>query len=299
MRRYFSFKNIRDFFRFFGGIFDAWNILKEFKPDVLFLKGGFVSLPVAIAGSVRKIKMVAHESDTVPGIANMITASFANTLCTSFPIEALSMPKTMPKRKNANKKMRWVHTGTPIRSEIFNGDRRKGKDFLGFYNENPILLVLGGSQGAVRVNNLIYENLKQLLWYANIVVLAGEGNAFEEQEGLKVFEYLKGEYPDVLAASDIVLSRAGSNSLFDIAAAEKPNLLIPLPESANNHQQKNAEFFEKKGASKILSSSDPIGSIIHLLQDEGAKKRQQSALKDLVILDGAKRIVQELICCSL
>ena len=243
LRRYFSWKNFTDPFRVLRGMFQARRIMREVKPAAVFSKGGFVSVPVVIAAHGKHIPVVTHESDYTPGLANKINAKFADKICVTFE-DTLSHVGA-----------KGVHTGTPIRPELYEGDKARGLSFLGFDDKKPILLVMGGSLGAAAVNDAVRAALPKLLLSYDIVHLCGKGKVEESlaQPGYRQFEYVNEELPDVFAATDIVVSRAGANAVFEFLALSKPALLIPLPRSASRGDQiLNAGYFARKGFAMVL-----------------------------------------------
>ena len=243
LRRYFSWKNFTDPFRVLRGMFQARRIMREVKPAAVFSKGGFVSVPVVIAAHGKHIPVVTHESDYTPGLANKINAKFADKICVTFE-DTLSHVGA-----------KGVHTGTPIRPELYEGDKERGLSFLGFDDKKPILLVMGGSLGAAAVNDAVRAALPKLLASYDIVHLCGKGKLEESlaQPGYRQFEYVNEELPDVFAATDIVVSRAGANAVFEFLALSKPALLIPLPRSASRGDQiLNAGYFARKGFAMVL-----------------------------------------------
>lgn len=237
LRRYFSLKNLTDPFKVVGGVFQARRIISRVKPDVVFSKGGFVSVPVVIAAK-GKAPIVAHESDYTPGLANKITAKLADKVCVTFEDTLKYVGE------------KGVHTGTPIRPELYRGDRQRGLDFAGFSGERPVLLVMGGSQGAQAINDALRAALPKLTRMFDIIHLCGRGKLDESisEPGYVQYEYISDELPDLFAAADIILSRAGANAIFEFLALAKPALLIPLPLSASRGDQiLNAGYFARKG----------------------------------------------------
>ena len=243
LRRYFSWKNFTDPFRVMRGLFQARRVMREVKPAAVFSKGGFVSVPVVIAAHGKHIPVVTHESDYTPGLANKINAKFADRICVTFE-------DTL-----AHVGAKGVHTGTPIRPELYQGDKERGLAFLGFDDKKPVLLIMGGSLGASVVNDAVREALPKLLISYDIVHLCGKGKVEEQlnQPGYRQFEYVNEALPDVLAATDVVVSRAGANAVFEFLALSKPALLIPLPRSASRGDQiLNAGYFARKGFAMVL-----------------------------------------------
>lgn len=249
LRRYLDIKNLSDPFKVIKGLGDARKLLKKIKPDVVFSKGGFVSVPVVIAAKTRKIPCVLHESDMTPGLANKICIPCATRVCTNFPETMEHLPT-----KKA------VLTGSPIREELFHGSAAKGLSFCGFNNSKPVLLIIGGSLGSVAVNSAVRAVLPELLQDFQIIHLCGKGKTDEALQGTKgyvQFEYISDELNDLMAASDVIISRAGANAICEILALRKPNLLIPLSaEASRGDQILNAASFEKQGYSIVIQEND-------------------------------------------
>lgn len=249
LRRYFDIKNFTDPFRVLAGYFQSRKIIKKFKPDVVFSKGGFVAVPVTFAAKQLRVPVISHESDMTPGLANRLAAPSAVKICCNFP-ETL---KLLPKEKA-------VLTGTPIREELLKGDKERGLKLLGFDETKPVLLVIGGSLGAVHINDQVRAVLDSLLKDFQIVHICGKGNLREdlrEKAGYRQFEYVDKELKDLFAAADIMVSRAGANAISEILALRKPNLLIPLSKEASRGDQiLNAESFKKQGFSAVLFEED-------------------------------------------
>ena len=264
LRRYFDLKNFSDPFRVLKGFSEAKKLLKEQKPDIIFSKGGFVTVPVVIAAKRLKIPAVIHESDMTPGLANKLCLSSATKICCNFPETVDSLPKDKA-----------VLTGTPIRQELMKGDPEAGRAFCGFDSDKPVLMVIGGSLGAASVNENIRKILPKLLQDFQVVHLCGKGKMDESLSGTKgyvQYEYIKKELPDLFALSDIVISRAGANAICEISALRKPNLLIPLSAKASRGDQiLNARSFERQGYSMVLEeeeiTEESLLSAIHTLYD--------------------------------
>lgn len=249
LRRYFDVKNFTDPFKIMKGIVQALKILSKEKPDVIFSKGGFVAVPVVIAASMKKIPVVAHESDMTPGLANKLSAPFCDKLCVTFR-ESLNYVK-------GNK---GVLTGSPIREEILHGDKIKGKKICNFNDGKEILLIMGGSLGSKLINEEIRGILDKLLKKFNLIHICGKGNVDRDlinKNGYKQFEYVSEELPDLMKAADYMISRAGANSIFEFLALKKPTLLIPLSKKASRGDQiLNSKSFEKEGYSLMLQEED-------------------------------------------
>ena len=308
LRRYFDLKNFTDPFRVVGGFLKARSFLKKYRPDVVFSKGGFVSVPVVRAAAALKIPCVIHESDMTPGLANKLCFKAASKVCCNFPETVEKLPKGKA-----------VLTGTPIRGDLFTGSREEGLRLCGFADpaaetaentgaqiacagnapaenatavysaaqgagagitpeENasmesaqkpgagnaskPVLMIMGGSQGALSVNEAVRRHLDELLPDFNIVHLCGAGKYDASKEGIagyKQFEYVKEDLKHLFAAADVIVSRAGANAIFEILALQKPNLLIPLSIGTRGDQILNARSFEAQGFSEVLVESEEEG----------------------------------------
>ena len=264
LRRYFSLQNFTDPFRVLKGFGEANKIIKELKPDVIFSKGGFVSVPVVIAGKRNHVPVIIHESDMTPGLANKISIPSAVKVCCNFP-ETL---KALPEDKA-------VLTGSPIRQELMTGDKEKARSFCGFKETKPVILIVGGSLGAAAVNQAVRKILPQLLKEFQIIHLCGKGKldySLKGLDGYAQFEYIQDELKDLFALSDIVISRAGANAICELLALRKPNLLIPLSASASRGDQiLNARSFERQKFSMVLEeeelTDELLLSSIHKLYD--------------------------------
>ncbi|MCR5304809.1 MAG: undecaprenyldiphospho-muramoylpentapeptide beta-N-acetylglucosaminyltransferase [Lachnospiraceae bacterium] len=285
-RRYFDPRNFSDPFRVFHGMQQARKIIKQIKPDVLFSKGGFVSVPVVRAAASLKVPCVIHESDMTPGLANKLCIPVAQKVCCNFP-ETLSV---MPAGKA-------VLTGTPIRSELFNGSRKRGLELCGFDGQKPIFMVIGGSQGSASVNEAVRGILPQILPGYDVAHIAGEGkmdNLLLTKPGYKQFEYLTDELPHLFAAADIVISRAGANAICELLALRKPNILIPLPTTQSRGDQLlNAASFEKAGYSIVIDEDDLtqkyfLEKIAELWRD---RKKYISRMSQSPIVDSSKKVM--------
>ena len=249
LRRYFSVQNFTDPFRVLKGLGDARKLVKILKPDVIFSKGGFVSVPVVLAGKSCHVPSIIHESDMTPGLANKLSFSAATKICCNFP-ETL---KYLPSDKA-------VLSGSPIRSELFEGDRSRGLHFCGLTSDKPVILIMGGSLGAVAVNEAVRAVLPELLKDFQVIHLCGKGKtdkSLSNMTGYVQYEFIKEELRDLLAAADLIISRAGANAICEILALRKPNILIPLPAAASRGDQiLNAESFQKQGFSYLLPEEE-------------------------------------------
>ncbi len=248
-RRYLDLRNFTDPFRVVKGFSEARKFLKGYQPDVVFSKGGFVSVPVVRAASTLGIPCVIHESDMTPGLANKLCLSSARKVCCNFP-ETL---KLLPEKKA-------VLTGSPIRAELSQGSRLAGLNMCGFSANTPVIMVIGGSLGAASVNKAVREALPRLLEDFQVVHLCGKekvDNLLLNTPGYRQFEYVKAELKDLFAMADLVISRAGANAICELLALKKPNVLIPLPAgSSRGDQLLNAQSFEAQGFSLVIDEDD-------------------------------------------
>ena len=268
LRRYFSLKNFLDPFKVLLGVFQAWRILGKIKPDVVFSKGGFVAFPVVFGAWLRRIPVVAHESDLTPGLANRLSFPFVKKIAVTFE-------DTLKESKE-----KVVVTGTPIRESLFRGNATEGRKLCGFDNEKPCLLVIGGGSGASAINNTVREALPELLKHMNVIHCCGKGkmSVFSldhpssalrapsptRGEGkhsgslgiYKQFEYVNEELPHLYACSDMILSRAGANTVYEILALKKVAIYVPLSLGASRGDQiANARFLASKGLCAVLDES--------------------------------------------
>ncbi len=248
LRRYFSFQNFFDLFKVGVGMIQAFFILLFKRPSVVFSKGGFVAVPVAWAAWLLRIPVVSHESDVTPGLANRLIAPFCLKICYTFPETKKYLPS-----KHAE------HVGTPIRAELFEGSPGAGAKFAGFdpAEKLPTFLVMGGSQGAQRINEALKEILPELLQSSRVIHIHGKGKSINfSHPRYRGYEFVTGELKDLFALADVVISRAGANSIFEFLALKKPMLLIPLEQGSRGDQVINAESFAEKGWARILRERD-------------------------------------------
>ena len=259
LRRYKSWKNLTDPFRVIAGYFQSRKLIRKIKPDIVFSKGGFVSVPVVLAASHKHIPVIIHESDMTPGLANKIALRGATKICCNFP----ETVKLLPADKA-------VLTGTPIRRELLNGSRDAGFAFTGLSDDKPILLMMGGSTGSRAVNAGLRSALPQLLKEFHVIHLCGKGNLDSTlaQPGYIQYEYISDELKDLFAISDIVLSRAGANAICELLSLKKPNILVPLPAAVSRGDQiLNANSFKKQGFSYVLEeeklNADTLMAAVH------------------------------------
>lgn len=244
-RRYRSAKNLSDPFRVLKGLSQAKKLMKQIKPDIVFSKGGFVSVPVVLAAGSKKVPVIIHESDMTPGLANKIAMRKATKICCNFPETIKYLPEGKAEL-----------TGSPIRQELLQGDKEKARKLCGFNSDKPVIMIVGGSTGAVKVNEAVRGILPELLKDFQVVHLCGKGKndpKYDNTPGYVQFEYISEEMRDLFALSDIVISRAGANAICELLALKKPNILIPLSANASRGDQiLNAKSFKEHGYSMVL-----------------------------------------------
>lgn len=285
-RRYFDLKNFTDPFRVNKGFIEATKYLKKNRPDVVFSKGGFVSVPVVRAAALLGIPCIIHESDMTPGLANKLCFRVSKKICCNFPETVKMLPSSKA-----------VLTGTPIRAELFTGDASVGKKFCGFNDDKPVIMITGGSLGAEGVNLAVREALPKLLEKYNIVHLCGKGKldkAYSDTPGYRQFEYIKEEMKDLFAMADVVISRAGANAICEILALRKPNILIPLPsKSSRGDQLLNAKSFEASGYSVVLEQDKLNPSLLLKTVNKVYEKREKyiASMSSAVQQDSIKAIM--------
>lgn len=287
LRRYFDPKNFSDPFKVIKGYYEARKILKRLKPDIVFSKGGFVTVPVVLAAKKYHIPVIIHESDMTPGLANKLALPSATKVCANFP-ETI---KYLPEGKA-------VLTGTPIRRELFSGNKIKGLDFCGFTANKPVILIIGGSTGSRAINEVVRGMLPTLLRDYQVIHLCGKGNLDErltDTAGYVQFEYIKAELSDLFAAADIVISRAGANAICELLALRKPNILIPLPAASSRGDQiLNAESFEHQGYSFVLKEEDlSVSSLLDAINTvTDAKQEYMNAMNQSELNNSIDTIIK-------
>ena len=288
LRRYFSLQNFTDPFRVLKGFGEAKKLIKLLNPDVIFSKGGFVSVPVVMAGKKCKVPTIIHESDMTPGLANKLSIPSATKVCCNFP----ETVKLLPADKA-------VLTGSPIRQELLEGDKEKARSFTGLSPDKPVILIIGGSLGAAAINDAVRSNLPEILKEFQVIHLCGRGKldpTLNNISGYVQYEYIKDELKDLFALTDIVISRAGAHAICELLALHKPNLLIPLSANASRGDQiLNARSFERQGFSLVLEeeniTNETLLSSIHELyanrqqyKDAMAKSQQQNSIDTIIDL---------------
>jgi UDP-N-acetylglucosamine--N-acetylmuramyl-(pentapeptide) pyrophosphoryl-undecaprenol N-acetylglucosamine transferase len=294
--------NGKDFFNFLKGIGEARSVLLLERPDVIFAKGGFVSLPVGVAAKMMKIPIIVHESDVVMGLANRKLSGFAEKVCVSFPTKNY---------EHLVESKKLIETGNPIRDDVMMGDGDNLKKDLGFKNDKKTLLVLGGSQGSRFINDLIIDKIEKILREWQLIWITGDRDIDlisyqvesidkELRQNLRLYGFLTTEMADVYAASDLVISRAGSNVLFELAALRKPVILIPYDESAGSHQLENAKLFSRSGAAYLfrqdnLNSDKLFHQIDYLFSSPDELDSMRAAMTKWSDLGSSEKVANEII----
>lgn len=286
LRRYFDVKNFTDPFRVLKGFAEAKKTLKNIAPDIVFSKGGFVSVPVVRAAASLGIPCIIHESDMTPGLANKLCIPVASKICCNFP-ETFEL---LPKGKA-------VLTGSPIREELAKGSKEAGLNMCDFHNRKPVIMVIGGSLGAASVNMCVRKALPVLLEKYQIVHICGKekiDNLLLNTPGYKQFEYVKEELKDLFAMADIIISRAGANAICELLALKKPNLLIPLSAKASRGDQiLNANSFKNQGFSMVLDEDDLSEDTLIKAVDELFTNRDiyRKAMEESNLTDSISKIM--------
>lgn len=290
LRRYFSLKNIADMVKIPLGCLQACRLIHKINPDIIFSKGGFVSFPVVVGGFINRKKIFMHESDFTSGLANKLSLPFVNTFFTTFP-------ETINGVKQKNK----VRCVGPIMSpRLFNGNREKGAEFAKLSPEKPTIMFIGGSLGAKSLNNAVAQNLEKLLSKYQIIHIAGK-NGFNPElkgNGYTQYEYVDKELKDLMALSDVVISRAGSNAIFELASLNKPMILVPLPNTSSRGEQSlNAHNFKAKGFAEIIKDENVADTEILLPAIEQIFARKEEYIANMQQNPVKTTTVEEL--CSL
>ncbi|MBX8377300.1 undecaprenyldiphospho-muramoylpentapeptide beta-N-acetylglucosaminyltransferase [Staphylococcus aureus] len=268
LRRYISLENAKDVFKVLKGILDARKVLKKEKPDLLFSKGGFVSVPVVIAAKSLNIPTIIHESDLTPGLANKIALKFAKKIYITFE-ETLNY---LPKEKAD-------FIGATIREDLKNGNAHNGYQLTGFNENKKVLLVMGGSLGSKKLNSIIRENLDALLQQYQVIHLTGKGlkDAQVKKSGYIQYEFVKEDLTDLLAITDTVISRAGSNAIYEFLTLRIPMLLVPLGlDQSRGDQIDNANHFADKGYAKAIDEEQLTAQI--LLQELNEMEQEKTRI---------------------
>ncbi len=288
LRRYFSLKTIPDIFRVIGGMFGAIRVLRRERPDLLFSKGGFVSVPPVLAAKLLRIPVVSHESDIDPGLATKINMRFSKALCVPYNSCNLERPG-----------LEVVVTGNPQRKTLFQGDGAKGRALFHIPQNKPLLLVSGGSLGAEQINQLVAATLDSLLDHVTIIHQMGEqGYVESSREGYYTAPFFHDEYGDILAAADIVVCRGGAGSLWEVGLLRKPAVVIPLGSgSSRGDQVRNAELFAEAGAlitmgDHTVTPDEFLSTILELLGNKEKQESMRQGAAGLCNIDGVDKIIE-------
>lgn len=298
IRRYISGYNFLDVFKLPLGLLQALWHLFWFMPNVVFSKGGYGSVPVVLTAWLYRLPVLIHESDARPGLANKLCAKFAKRIAISFAEAA----KFFPEKKTAL-------TGNPIRNEMINGSKEEAKKIFGLSGQKPVLLILGGSQGAQTINDIVFASLNELLKVAEIIHQCGPASyqlikqLFNNTlpSGYFLYPFLdENQLRHAYAIANLIISRAGAGSIAEIAAAGKPSVLIPIANSAGDHQNKNALAYAQSNAASIMEQENLtphlfVSTIVSLLRDEAALQKMAAAAKNFSRPDAARQIAQELL----
>lgn len=287
LRRYLDLKNLSDPFKVVKGLGQSVRLLHKLKPDIVFSKGGFVSVPVVLAAKFCHIPVIIHESDITPGLANKIAIPAAKKVCCNFPETLQYLPEGKA-----------VLTGSPIRQELLSGSPDRARNYCHFTSSKPVLLVIGGSTGSKVINDAIRAQLPVLLKDYQIIHLCGKGNLDDSlvgTDGYAQFEYISQQLKDMFALADIVVSRAGANAICELLALHKPNILIPLSAAASRGDQiLNAKSFEKQGFSYVIEEENLTKeSLLEAIQTVSSQKQNYiSAMSKSGQMDSIHTIIQ-------
>ena len=268
LRRYFSWEMFVDPFRFVYGFIQAWRILKKFQPDFILSCGGYVSVPVVLAGYFQKKKIIVHQQDLVAGIANKMMAPYATKITVSFD----SSLKDFPREKT-------ILIGNPVRQRIFKGDKKSAADRFELRSGMPVVLILGGSLGSEWINNTVYDSAADIVQFCDLIHITGKANVQKKLKisGYHQFEFLHEELADAYAAADLVVARAGLSTLSELSALGKPAIIVPIPD---NQQEKNAEYFAEQNAVIYLRQStttpDEFSALLKYLLGNAPKLKELS-----------------------
>ena len=280
LRRYFSLRNFTDIFRVLLGIVQSLILFCRDRPQVVFSKGGFVSVPPVLAARIFRVPVITHESDTVPGLATRIISRSASVVCVGFERTAAWFPEKEV-----------VFTGNPVREKILKGSKERGALLLGFENDLPIVLVVGGSTGSSAINDAVWAMLDEQSLGFNITHQCGTGNKRDDlsnRSNYRQFEFLEDSMGDILKAASFVVSRAGAGALYEIGILGKASILIPLPKTASRGEQiENARYWEKMGACVVIPNEKLSCGIL--------KNEIEMLLKNRKLLDRMGRAARKLV----
>ena len=302
-RRYWDWRHLTDPFLVLLGFLQSFIILSFYRPNVIFAKGGFVTVPVGIAGWILRIPLIIHESDAVLGLSNRILLRFASRVALGFPVDlytGISVEKAF-------------FAGNPVREEIkeFELDKKGLCEKYGLDKQRPLLLILGGSQGAQRINELIDSILEKLLQTYTVVHSVGEkGAAHFKERRARMFEkyknnyiafsFIRDEMGDFINNADLIISRSGANAIAEIVSAHKPSILIPFPHASADHQNKNASFLQQEGIASVLeerhlNAFKLLEEIDYLVENKKVREKMVENMGDVFREDSAKKIVEKIL----
>ncbi len=278
-------KNLFLPFKVLSSVTKISKIIKKIKPDIVFSKGGFVSVPVCISAKLNKIPIVSHESDLSLGKANKLIYKLSTTLCTTFEKTAQNLKKA-------------VYTGAPIRKELNFGSVKKGKEIIDFKNNLPTIMVTGGSTGAKKLNEAIFSALPILTEKYNVIHLVGKNKG--KKINCKNYFQLEftNEIQNLFALATVVVSRAGSGAIYELLHLKKPMLLVPLPKgNSRGDQEENAKYFKEKNYAEVLEEKDLttktlIQKIDFLYQN---KEKYLTLIQSEDTSSGSKKIVEQIL----
>ncbi len=300
IRRYWSIKNLTELINLPIGIAQAFSRVYSYMPDVVFSKGGHASFPVTFAAWFFRVPIIIHESDSAAGLANVIEGKMADRVAISFP-----------DAQNYFSKKKIIFTGNPVRAEIFQGSKERAAEEFGLKSDLPVILILGGSQGAQKINDIVLQSLPKIIAKIQIIHQCGVNN-FEETkktienlgltglDNYRLYPFLLDNLPDAYAASDLVVSRAGANNIAEIISLNKPAILIPLSSSAGGHQMKNAYYYSEKGAALLLDETNLTPNMLYdaifgILENKPKQMQMMRASRALAAKDAAQLIAEEII----
>lgn len=284
IRRYFSWENFTDLLKIPLGFLQALLIIREFKPEKIFSKGGYVSFPVVLAGYFARKEIIAHESDTSFGLANKLAFKFVDRICISFDDT---------RKKLAKYSGKIILTGPLVRKSLLSGNAESALKFTKLNRFKPIILVMGGSLGSEQINSLVRNNLDNLLMKYQIVHICGRGNVAINlfKEGYTQYEFVKDPMKDIYAASSLIVTRGGSNSLAEIAMLKKMAIVIPLSTKVSRGEQfDNATYFCRKFGWTILNGEIKNNDFLEAVEMAISREVNNSEMKN-----GVDRVVSILL----
>jgi len=293
--------NMGDVFRVIRGFFESRAIIREYRPEIVFIKGGYVGLPVGLAAASMGYPLFIHESDSEMGLSNKILSRFADRIMVSYPENFYN---NLPKAK-------LIFTGNPVRKDLLKGSKEEGEKIFELKGHDPVILIVGGSQGSHFINSLIAESITDLLKKYQIIHVCGDndfswlmylksGLTAEAQKKYHLYSFLSGELKDAYAVSDLIISRSGQNFISEFCALGKPMLLIPLGSSANSHQYRNAQIMMRQGAAYSLEESETskdllLSQLELIFEKEGEIEFLARKSKEFGKIDAAKEMADVMV----